>query len=123
ARDVRRPAEGRLPDPDHRPVPAPIRRAPADVTLLHADGVRRAEGARAVARFRPRRIGPARPQQLSRARADRGVRAEPGDWLIGSHTSPTTSSTANAVRAFARTAGRSRVRSARPSAMRRTGAG
>ena len=64
-----------LPDSDHRPVPAPVARPPADGALLHAGRVPRAQADRARARFRPRRVRAARPQLVPRARADRGVRS------------------------------------------------
>ena len=70
---LRRSARGRLPDRHHRPVSAAVARQPADGALLHAGRVRRAQADRPRAGLRPRRVRAARPQLVSRARADPGA--------------------------------------------------
>ena len=58
---------GRLPHRDDRPVPPAVAREPADVALLHACRIRRAQTDRPGTGLRPRRIRPPRPQLLPRA--------------------------------------------------------
>src|SRR5262249_49011787 len=64
-----RPARCGLPDCDEWSVSPSLAREPADVTLLHAGGVRRAEAHRHRTRIRPRRIRPARALVLPCTRA------------------------------------------------------
>ena len=56
--------------------PPTLPRQPADGSVLHAGGVRRAEADRARPRLRPRRVRAARAQLLSRARTGGFVRSE-----------------------------------------------
>ena len=74
-RDAARSRVRRHPDRDDRPVPASFTREPADGALLLPVGIRRVQAHRRRARHRPRRIRPAGPQLLPRARADRGARS------------------------------------------------
>src|SRR4029077_8956711 len=71
ARHHGRPAGRRRQHPDPRPVSAPVGPAPAGGALLPPGRVRRAGGAGAGARFRPRRVGPPRALLLPRQEADR----------------------------------------------------
>ena len=68
-------ASRRLRDPDDRPVPAPHGRARADDALLPSRRIPRAEDRRARPGLRPRRVGPARPQLVPRARNGRRLQA------------------------------------------------
>ena len=74
--DVARSQRRRLPHRHHRPVPAAVAGEPADVALLHARGVRRAEAHRPRVGHRSRRVRTAGAQLVPRTRADRGVRSQ-----------------------------------------------
>ena len=68
--DASGPSHGRRQHRHDRPVPAPVGRQPADGALLHAGRVRRAQTHRHRDGLRPRRVRPAGPQLVPRARAD-----------------------------------------------------
>ena len=82
-RGVRGAARGRRRHPDHRPVPATDRAAPAADPLLPPRRVRRDEGRGPRAGLQARRVGAAGPVQLPRPRPGPGRRAQgpppPGD--------------------------------------------
>src|SRR5712692_1988341 len=72
ARRVARPARGPGRHRHDRPVPAPVRSAPAHRALVHARRIRRAEALRHVARLPARRVGAPGALELSRLGASGG---------------------------------------------------